>query len=320
MREVKRAPMKRILVYATVLLAVVVASGCATTGDVERVEQKVASTNSELIGMRTEIDGMAQSAKTDSDRTMERLDKLSADMDAVRQDIDLIKRNQANLGSAMNSMAGGEIMGVTGQMDELRHEVETSKLKLDAVKASLLQKLADIETALNRLSAQPSGTEALADRSITGAGGEEGQAAGEGGVSSAPPPVSDPAELYQAAYLDYTKGNYALALSGFKDYLTSFPDGEFAGNAQYWIGESLYSLGQYKEALIEFDKVLADHPLSPKAPGAMLKKGFCFDAIGRGDDARSTYQKVIDTYPASDAARIAADRLKPRTRGQVQGR
>jgi len=313
--------MKRTIVFATILLAAVI-SGCATTGDVERVEQKVASTNSELIGMRTELGGMAQSARSDSDRTTERLDRLSADMEAIRQDLDLIKRNQANLGSAMNSMAGGELMGVTGQMDELRHEVETSKLKIDAVKASLLQKLADIESALSRLSAAPQGAQALSDMSITGAGGagETGMEGAEGGASSAPPPVSDPAELYQAAYLDYTKGNYALALSGFKDYLASFPDGEFAGNAQYWIGESLYSLGQYKEALIEFDKVLGDHPLSPKAPGAMLKKGFCFDALGREDDARNTYKKVIDTYPSSDAARIAADRLKPVTRGQVQGR
>jgi len=310
--------MKRTIVFATILLAVVI-SGCATTGDVERVEQKVASTNSELIGMRTELGGMAQTARSDTDRTMERLDKLSADMEAVRQDLDLVKRNQANLGSAVNSMAGGELMGVTGQMDELRHEVETSKLKIDAVKASLLQKLADIEAALSRLSAAPQGVQPLSDMSITGAGGT-GMEGAEDVVSSAPPPVSDPAEMYQAAYLDYTKGNYALALSGFKDYLNSFPDGEFAGNAQYWIGESLYSLGQYKESLIEFDKVLGDHPLSPKAPGAMLKKGFCFDALGRDDDARATYQRVIDTYPASDAARIAADRLRPVTRGQVDGR
>jgi len=141
---------------------------------------------------------------------------------------------------------------------------------------------------------------------------EEGDTAPQG-----PPPVADPLQMYQAAYLDYTKGNYDLALMGFKDYIASFPDGEFAGNAQYWIGESLYSLGHYSESLIEFEKVLGNYPQSPKASGAMLKKGYCFDALGRADDARVAYEKVIAAFPSSEAAKLATERLKPKVRGQV---
>ncbi len=309
--------MKKICIFALILSASAW-SGCATTSDIERVEHKVASTNSELGAVRTNLEAHDRQARQDSARAREDMERLSADIDALRADMETVKRNQANLGSAMNTMAGGELMDFTGQMDELRHEVETSKLKLDAFKAALLQKLADIEVALSEMRQAGAAAGALADRSIPSAaagGGEYGADAGQGA-----PPVSDPLQLYQAAYLDYTKGNYELALMGFKDYLSSFPDGEFAGNAQYWIGESLYSLGQYKEALIEFEKVLGSYPDSPKAPGAMLKKGFCFEALGRADDAKAAYEKVIGAYPSSEAARLAAEKLKPRARGQVPER
>jgi TolA-binding protein len=57
-----------------------------------------------------------------------------------------------------------------------------------------------------------------------------------------PPPVSPPTglspqEVYNTAYADYLKGNFDLAMDGFKIYRDSFPDSPLADNALYWIGE-----------------------------------------------------------------------------------
>lgn len=135
-----------------------------------------------------------------------------------------------------------------------------------------------------------------------------------------PPPVDDPLILYNAAYMDYSKGNYELALLGFKDYLASFPDGELAGNSQYWIGESLYSMGHYSQGLIEFEKVVSNFPKSPKVPAAILKKGFCFEKLGRTKDAAASYSEVIKKHPGTEPAGIADQKLNPPKRGVVEGR
>src|SRR5262245_60501411 len=47
----------------------------------------------------------------------------------------------------------------------------------------------------------------------------------------------NPDQLFAAAYADYSRANYPLALSEFTTYVESYPTSEMADNAQYWIGE-----------------------------------------------------------------------------------
>src|SRR5262245_11140730 len=49
------------------------------------------------------------------------------------------------------------------------------------------------------------------------------------GAQAGPPPR----ELYSAAYADYARGNYDLAIQGFQEYLKNYADSELADNAQY---------------------------------------------------------------------------------------
>src|SRR2546422_8590803 len=48
----------------------------------------------------------------------------------------------------------------------------------------------------------------------------------------------------QAAYIDFSKGSYSLAIAGFREFLRRYPDHELAGSAQYWIGEAYLSLAR----------------------------------------------------------------------------
>src|SRR5687767_10570119 len=63
-------------------------------------------------------------------------------------------------------------------------------------------------------------------------------------VVSTPPPLTptttiglSPQVAYQTAYADYTSGQFARAVEGFRDYLRNFPTFERADDAQYHIGE-----------------------------------------------------------------------------------
>ncbi len=287
-------------------------TGCATSSDVEQLQRQVSSVDAEVGSVKGNISDLDAVMESEARRGKEiqaeikaisdSQAKMSGTLKALGDDLAVVKRNQADLGSRMFTMEGGQITGFAGKLDEVKHGLETTNAKLDDIKAALLARMAEIEEAGK--TAQPRG------------GAVFGQATSAG--AQATPLIADPTQLYQSAYLDYTKGNYDVALTEFRQYMKSFPDGEFVGNAQYWIGESLYSLGRYEEAGAEFDKVIKNHPDSPKVPGAILKQGFCYDALKRPGEARAAYELVIKKYPDSEAARLAAEKLRPKKRGKIE--
>ena len=88
-----------------------------------------------------------------------------------------------------------------------------------------------------------------------------------------PVPQGDDRANYQAAFDLLKDGKYPEAISGFKQFLTTFPDSALADNAQYWLGEAHYVTKQYPDALRDFRTVLEKYPDSRKMPDALLKIG-----------------------------------------------
>lgn len=120
----------------------------------------------------------------------------------------------------------------------------------------------------------------------------------------------NPDDIYKTSYNDYLKGNYDLAISGFQEYVKKFPRTELAGNAQYWIGESFYSLKDYERAVLEFDKIVKDYPESSKIPSALLKKSYAYFKLEKNDEAKKLLQEVVTKHPLSAEARLAEEKLK----------
>jgi len=138
--------------------------------------------------------------------------------------------------------------------------------------------------------------------------------AGTPGAVSGPAPapaagVPPPRELYSQAYTDYARGNYDLAIQGYQEYLRNYPETEFADNAQYWIGECLYSKQKYAEAIAAWEQLFQKYPSSDKLPDARLKKGLALERLGRRREALREYQFVVDRYPNTEAARKARDKI-----------
>ncbi len=121
--------------------------------------------------------------------------------------------------------------------------------------------------------------------------------------------VPPPEQIYNTAYTDYIKGNFDLAIAGFRQYLTSYPTTQLSDNAQYWIGECFYSQKKYEQAVEEFTKSIVNFPQGDKLPSAMLKKGYALLELYKTSDAVNVLQLLIDKYPTTDEARIAKQRL-----------
>lgn len=130
---------------------------------------------------------------------------------------------------------------------------------------------------------------------------------------SARGPTLDEEGLYQAALQHLQQGRYPLAISGFRQYLSQFPDGPLADEAQYGIGEAYYAQSDFPTAAIEFRALVDTYPNSDKAPAALLKTGLSYYESGKEDVGQAYLERVIEEYPRSEAARKARERLKRRS-------
>jgi tol-pal system protein YbgF len=119
----------------------------------------------------------------------------------------------------------------------------------------------------------------------------------------------NPDQLFAAAYGDYSRGNYDLAISEFRQYVETYPSSEMADNAQYWIGECYYSKKLLNEAVVEFDKVSLLFPKGDKVPGARFKKGMALMDLGQVEAARAEFAAIMKAFPKANEAVLAKQQL-----------
>jgi tol-pal system protein YbgF len=132
-----------------------------------------------------------------------------------------------------------------------------------------------------------------------------------------------PQDIYQAAYIDFSKGSYALAMAGFREFLRRFPEHPLAGNAQYWIGESHLSLArghanagqperatqELEQAVQEFRKVLANYPRGEKAPTALYKEAVALLDLKQPGLAQQRLEYLVANFPQAEEIPLARERL-----------
>ena len=119
----------------------------------------------------------------------------------------------------------------------------------------------------------------------------------------------DAEALYNTAYADFAKGNYALAISGFEEYEQKFPDKPNADNALYWVAECKFSQGDFAGAVAGFDQMLSKYTDSDKAAAANMKKALAY--LEQNDIQRAILQLryVHGSFAGTDEAKIARDKL-----------
>ena len=149
------------------------------------------------------------------------------------------------------------------------------------------------------------------------------------GVAALPPgsrPTTGapgPQDMYQAAYIDYSKGSYPLAITGFREFLRRYPEHGLAGNAQYWIGEAQLGLARsqtntgqmdrvtpaLEQAVQEFRKVVANYPRSGKAPAALYKEALTLIELKQPAVAQARLQYLVENFPQAAEASLAREQL-----------
>ncbi|MDX2043731.1 MAG: tetratricopeptide repeat protein [Acidobacteriota bacterium] len=117
-------------------------------------------------------------------------------------------------------------------------------------------------------------------------------------------------QLFAAAYSDYSRGNFDLALSEFKQYVETFPSSELADNAQYWIAEILLAQRKPAEAIAELEKVAQVNPQGDKTALALYKRATLLLEAGKKDEAVAQFLAIIKGYEKSNEAALATQQLQ----------
>jgi tol-pal system protein YbgF len=259
----------------------------------------------------------------------------------IYQDVQILKQQVLELDKKIGShqeelqtikQLMGEIIALVRALQSQQVSMQEDQKKVPAQYQILLEKLDAMNLQLSRFSVdlmeiknaslpllqqieQPEESgetqEEEQEPPVTDETGDELQEGGAEEESKSPlPPNLSPQEIYNMAYADYLKGNFSLAIDGFKIYLDNFAQSPFADNALYWIGECYFSQKEYEEAISRYNQLILNYPLGDKVPAAYLHKGISLMELDRNEEALSVFKLMVSKYPLEEETKIAQEKIK----------
>ena len=275
------------------------ATGVATQQDLLQLRQEMIAAQQ---AQRSRVDPAALSAQIDK-RVQEQSGERDRQVAALNRQVEGLNDTLATLSS---------------RIEELNTRVENLNRQARAAAPA-----AGAQSATTPRPATPS------TPSTTGpaAGGPTITTTPPGPVAAVPPrPTTgalQPQDIYQAAYIDFSKGSYSLAIAGFREFLRRYPDHELAGAAQYWIGEAYLALARgftdssqgdkanesLEQAVQEFKKVQANYPRADKVPTALYKEALALIDLKQPALAQARLQYLVDNFPRAEETSLARERL-----------
>jgi tol-pal system protein YbgF len=269
-------------------------------------------------------------------------DKEKKTYELIYQDVQLLKQQYQKLEKKVDD-AAGEIEAVGNLIRDLAAQLKVvlanQAQSADGLKTlplqiqAFLERLGQIESDIFRISADLSDLKAKAVAPPPPAAAED-QAKKQDKTSAqkkpgpapkkeATPPEKKDSEkkapsalsiqdAYNVAYVDYQKGNYDLAIAGFKDLIEQFPDKPLTDDAVYMIGECYYSQKKYDQAIEQFDDIIINYanPQSNKMAAAYLKKGYALAELKKKDEAIAVLRTLIAKFPIDEEAKAAQEKIK----------
>lgn len=217
-----------------------------------------------------------------------------------------------------------QVTQLRAEVQDLRGQIEQLQQQSEQAKSSGRSQYLDLDSRLNRLEGgggQPAPAPSAATTPVPptpAASGNKPGVYGDAGAleemnrhqATRAAPSADERASYDAAFEVLKSGRYDESARAFQSFLQAHPNGAYAPNARYWLGESYYVTQNYQLALDQFQTVYSQWPTSDKAAGALLKIGLSQMGLKQNDAARDSLQRVVQQYPGTDAARTADDRLR----------
>lgn len=256
-------------------MAVLTLGGCATRGDVRRLEDAV-------LLLRAESE-RRDSAHIAALRDLGVLSKQTGDsVAAIRAQIAQIKGDLS-----------GELYSIQQQMVQVQELTGQSQQRLTELRTQLEAREEQIA-----VTTPPNPTR---DSAVAAAAASTPQTLAPGA------PTAD--QIYTASLQQLRRGSVNTARSGFRELLRLYPDSPRSADALYFIGES-YAAEQADTAQRYYQQVVDRFASSPRAATALYKMGLLAEQKRDLAGAKRFYERVVQAYANSDEAALAKDRLR----------
>ncbi|MCK7596028.1 tetratricopeptide repeat protein [Microbulbifer sp. CAU 1566] len=196
-----------------------------------------------------------------------------------------------------------EVQELRGAVEELKHEVKR-------LRQQRTEDYMDLDRRIARISGEAPSSGAPDGEASNGANGSASDpVANTGGTApGGQKSTQDEQNRYSDSIGLARKGDYSAASKGLKSLLDDFPNGQYAPNANYWLGEIALVQGQVEEARTWFVALLDGYPNSSKVWDGRYKLGTVYHQLG--DNAKA--KELLEQVAASDAraSRLAKEYLK----------
>ncbi|MBS0350843.1 MAG: tol-pal system protein YbgF [Proteobacteria bacterium] len=190
-----------------------------------------------------------------------------------------------------------EVQQLRGQLQDLSHQQDLASQQQQRVEA--------LPAVPSQLQTPPNPAIVKAAKAPPGQPLASGLPAGQN-----PQPTQTDTQAYQQAFSLLANKQYDESAAAFKDYLRLHPDGQFAPNAHYWLGDIYFQQKKFTQAQLELNLVISQYSASGKAPDASLKLAILHAQQGKTDQARQELKTVMVRYPGTPAAQLAAVQLQ----------
>jgi tol-pal system protein YbgF len=192
---------------------------------------------------------------------------------------------------------------------QLRGQVEEQSHRLEQLEKQQKEQYVDLD---KRILALQQGQPAAAAASTSGGSAPTvvGDSTNPGTTATAPvtpSPSLDERDAYNAAF-ELTKGRrFQQAIDAFNELLVKYPNGQYASNAYYWLGECYLALPDpnLEKARQSFMQVVNLYPTNAKVPDSLYKLGIVYHRLGDRSQALGYLDRVQAQFPGTRAAQLA---------------
>lgn len=182
-----------------------------------------------------------------------------------------------------------EVRSLTGRVEELTHQLEQTRARLDSVSAALAGGAGPGPVNLSGAPAGPNDPIA-----------NEINRAASAGVEVTLPLDPDAAYAYASDFL--VTSDYARAEKAFSLFLETFPNHPRAADARFRLGEVYLASSKNAEAADSFIAFIRAYPNSARGAEAYLKLGTAFSRLDQSGEACKVFKTLKSKYPTAAPA------------------
>ncbi len=270
------------------------------SSEINAVQQNLASIQQEMQGLRRLLDNRAML------ELFQRMDDLASEVSQLRGQIEEQNHDLAGLKKRQREL----YLDIDRRLREL--EITSTRAPVAVVTPPVISEQAPPASKTPPTDASPEvkvPAVAAPDTAPVVAASQPEASEPAADVGAAQQPVSVERAEYQKAFDMLKEGRYKMANASFREFLEKYPQSSYAGNAQYWLGESNYVTRDFEDAIKEFQAVTTRYPTSNKVPDAMLKLGYTYYELRQFNSARAILDQLQKQYPNTTHARLAGKRL-----------